>query len=348
MARMQPATDESRSMVGMWRQMLRIRRFDEAATRLLRSGQMPGVLHLTTGQEAVVSGSSAAMRPDDLLIGTHRNHGYPIARGGDLGPLMAEVLGKATGVCQGRGGEMHLIDPSVGAFFSSAILGSGLPVAVGTALSSQLQRNGRVTLATFGDGASNEGAVHESMNLAAIWKLPIVFLCENNGYAVTVAASYAVSVRDIADRAAAYGMPGRVADGSDPVAVREAVQAARDRAGAGHGPSLVEAKTYRTVDHAENLPSQPYRPEEEVEGWRKRDPIISFRGRLLQEGHATAGELDKIEQGVTEEVAAAVKFASDSPFPEPTALWEHMYADPALNGPPGPLSSPVSSPPRSR
>jgi acetoin:2,6-dichlorophenolindophenol oxidoreductase subunit alpha len=333
MARMQSATGDPRSMVGMWRQMLRIRRFDEAATRLLRSGQMPGVLHLTTGQEAVVAGSSAGMGYGDLLIGTHRNHGYPIARGGDLGPLMAEVLGKVTGVCQGRGGEMHLIDPSVGAFFSSAILGSGLPVAVGTALTSQVRRTGQVTLATFGDGASNEGAVHESMNLAAIWKLPIVFLCENNGYAVTVPASYAVSVRDIADRAAAYGMPGTVADGSDPVAVRDAVQAARDRAGAGEGPSLVEAKTYRTVDHAENLPSQPYRPEEEVESWRKRDPLTSFRARLLQAGLATEGELGKVEREVGEEVAAAVTFAADSPFPEPSALWEHMYADPSLNRP---------------
>ena len=339
MTGMQPATDDTRSIVSMWRQMLRIRRFDEAASRLLRSGRMPGVLHLTTGQEAVVAGSSAAMGPDDLLIGTHRNHGYPVARGGDLGPLMAEVLGKSTGVCEGRGGEMHLIDPSVGAFFSSAILGSGLPVAVGTALTSQLQRSGRVTLATFGDGASNEGAVHESMNLAAIWKLPIVFLCENNGYAVTVPASYAVSVRDIADRAAAYSMPGTVADGSDPVAVREAVQTARDRASAGQGPSLVEAKTYRTVDHAENLPSQPYRPEEEVESWRKRDPLTSFRGRLLQAGLATAGELDKIEQEVGEEVAAAVQFAADSPFPEPAALWEHMYVDPSLNRPAASLSN---------
>jgi acetoin:2,6-dichlorophenolindophenol oxidoreductase subunit alpha len=340
MTRMQPATDDTRSIVSMWRQMLRIRRFDEAASRLLRSGRMPGVLHLTTGQEAVVAGSSAAMGPGDLLIGTHRNHGYPVARGADLGPLMAEVLGKAAGVCQGRGGEMHLIDPSVGAFFSSAILGSGLPVAVGTALTSQLQRSGRVTLATFGDGASNEGAVHESMNLAAIWKLPIVFLCENNGYAVTVAASYAVSVRDIADRAVAYGMPGTVVDGSDPVAVRETVRAARDRAGAGEGPSLVEAKTYRTVDHAENLPSQPYRPAEEVDSWRKRDPITSFRGRLLHEGHATESELGKIEHEVDEEVAAAVEFASDSPFPGPAALWEHMYTDPSLNRPAAALSWP--------
>lgn len=333
MAQIQLASKDTDSMVHMWRQMLRIRRFDEAATQLLRSGQMPGVLHLTTGQEAVVSGSSAAMGRDDLLIGTHRNHGYPIARGGDLGPLMAEVLGKATGVCKGRGGEMHLIDPSVGAFFSSAILGSGLPVAVGTALTSQIKRSGRVTLATFGDGASNEGAVHESMNLAAIWKLPVVFLCENNGYAVTVPASYAVSVRDIADRAAAYGMPGEVVDGSDPVAVRDAVKAARDRAGAGEGPTLVEAKTYRTVDHAENLPSQPYRPEAEVESWRKRDPIPAFRDRLLLAGLVQESQFGEIEQDVGNEVAVALKFAAESPFPEAATLWDHMYVDASLNRP---------------
>jgi acetoin:2,6-dichlorophenolindophenol oxidoreductase subunit alpha len=329
----QLANEETVSMIAMWRQMLRIRRFDETATRLLRSGQMPGVLHLTTGQEAVVAGGSAAMSRGDLLIGTHRNHGYPIARGGELGPLMAEVLGKATGVCQGRGGEMHLIDPSVGAFFSSAILGSGLPVAVGTALTSQIRRTGRVTLATFGDGASNEGAVHESMNLAAIWKLPIVFLCENNGYAVTVPASYAVSVQNIADRAAGYGMPGQVVDGSDPVAVRDAVKAARDRACAEDGPSLIEAKTYRTVDHAENLPSQPYRSEGEVESWRKRDPIGTFAGRLLAAGAASQNQLDEISAEVDKEVAAAVDFATESPFPDPAALWEHMYADPSLNRP---------------
>ncbi len=328
-----PATDAA-TMLHLWRQMVRIRRFDEAATRLLRSGQMPGVLHLTTGEEAVVAGASSAMAPGDRLIGGHRNHGYPLARGGDMKPQLAEILGRATGICKGKGGELHLIAPDVGAFFSSAILGSGLPLAVGTALASQQHGSGSVTLAIFGDGASNEGAVHESMNLAAIWKLPIVFLCENNGYAVTVPASYAVSVADIADRAAGYGIPGHVVDGSDPVAVRETIRRARYRAAAGAGPSLVEAKTYRTVDHAENLPSQPYRSAEEVAAWRARDPVVTFRARLAAEGAASEDELAGIEQQVADEVAAAVRFALDSPFPAPDALWEDMYADKALNHPP--------------
>ena len=201
-----PATglDEASAptLVDLWQRMVRIRRFEEAATRLLRSGRMPGVLHNSTGQEAVVVGTCAGIGPDDYLVGTHRNHGYPVARGADLTTLMAEVLGRAPGVCKGKAGEMHLIAPEVGAFFSSGILASGLPIAVGTAVTARMKRTGRVTIGIFGDGASNEGAVHESMNLASIWKLPIVFLCENNGYAVTVPASYAVSVRDIADRAA--------------------------------------------------------------------------------------------------------------------------------------------------
>jgi len=327
------ATVDAGTMIEMWRRMLRIRRFDEAATRLLRLGAMPGVLHLTTGQEAEVVGCCMALAPGDLVIGTHRNHGHPIALGGDVRALMAEVLGKATGVCGGKGGELHLIDPDVGALFSSAILGSGLPVAVGTALSSQVQSAGRVTLAPFGDGASNEGAIHESMNLAAIWKLPIVFICENNGYAVTVPASYAVSVADIADRAAAYGMPGAIADGTDPVAVRAAVAEAVGRAREGAGPSLVEVKTYRTVDHAENLPSQPYREESEVESWRKRDPVAAMRARLIGEGAAGEAELDEIDGQVGAEIEDAVAFARSSPDPSPDDLWRGMYSDESLNRP---------------
>jgi TPP-dependent pyruvate/acetoin dehydrogenase alpha subunit len=327
-----PAVD-AETMIEMWRRMLRIRRFDEAATRLLRLGAMPGVLHLTTGQEAEVVGSCMALAPGDLVIGTHRNHGHPIALGGDVRALMAEVLGKATGVCGGKGGELHLIDPDVGALFSSAILGSGVPVAVGTALSAQVQDASRVTLSPFGDGASNEGAIHESMNLASIWKLPIVFICENNGYAVTVPASYAVSVTDIADRAAGYGMPGAVVDGGDPVTVMEAVGEAAARARAGDGPTLLEVKTYRTVDHAENLPSLPYREEREVDDWRKRDPLQAMRERLLREGAAGADELDAVAAEIGAEIEDAVAFARSSPDPTPEDLWRGMYSDESLNRP---------------
>jgi acetoin:2,6-dichlorophenolindophenol oxidoreductase subunit alpha len=321
-------------LLEMWRRMLLIRRFEEEATRLLKLGKMPGVLHNTTGQEAEVVGTCMALEPNDWVLVTHRDHGHPIARGADLGPLMAEVLGKATGVCKGRGGEMHLIDPTVGVLFGSAILGSGLPVAVGTALTSQLKGTGRVTLATFGDGASNEGAVHESMNLAAIWRLPIVFVCENNGYAVTVPASYSLAIADVADRAAGYGIPGQVVEGDHPVAVRNVVRRAVEYARSGHGPSLVEIKTYRTVDHAENLPSQPYRSDDEVEEWRARDPITSFRARLVTEGHATESQLEELTTSVESEIAAAVAFALDSPDPDPSSLWDDLYVDPELNRPP--------------
>lgn len=329
-----PDAVDAPTQLEMWRRMLRIRRFDEEATRLLRRGELPGVLHLTTGQEAAVVGACMALAAGDYVIGTHRNHGHPIGRGADLRPLMAEVLGKATGVCGGKGGELHLIAPEVGVIFSSAILGSGVPMAVGTALSSRVRETGQVTLVLFGDGASNEGAVHESMNLASIWKLPVVFLCENNGYAVTVPASYAVSVADIADRAAGYGMPGEIADGSDPLAVHAAVAAAAGRARSGAGPSLVEVKTYRTVDHAENLPNQPYRDEQEVEARRERDPIGLMRDRLLDAGLAGEQELRQVAEETEREIAAAVAFARESPDPAPDDLWSDMYVDERLNGPP--------------
>ncbi len=327
------------TMLEMWRRMLLIRRFEEEATRLLKLGRMPGVLHNTTGQEAEVVGSCMALEPQDYLLVTHRDHGHPIARGAEIGPLMAEVLGKATGVCKGRGGEMHLIDPKVGVLFGSAILGSGLPVAVGTALSSQMKKSGRVTLATFGDGASNEGAVHESMNLAAIWKLPIVFVCENNGYAVTVPATYSLAIADIADRAAGYGMPGHVVLGDDPVTVHNVVQAAADRARSGGGPSLIEIKTYRTVDHAENMPSQPYRSGDEVAEWRARDPVALFRARLISEGVADESDLETLTTSVETEIATAVTFALESPDPAPETLWDDLFVDPKLNRAPTALGA---------
>jgi acetoin:2,6-dichlorophenolindophenol oxidoreductase subunit alpha len=324
-------TSDHETQLEMWRRMLRIRRFDEEATRLLRRGELPGVLHLTTGQEAAVVGACMALAPDDYVIGTHRNHGYPIGLGADMKPLMAEVLGKATGVCKGKAGELHLIAPEVGAIFSSAILGSGVPMAVGTALTSRRKRTGQVTLVTFGDGASNEGAVHESMNLASIWKLPVIFLCENNGYAVTVPATHAVSVVDIADRAAGYAMPGDIVDGSDPLAVHGTVVNAASRARRNAGPSLIEVKTYRTVDHAENLPNQPYREETEVEAWRKRDPIKHMRERIVGAGIATVDDLNRLADEVDQEIADAVTFARESPFPEPEELWSDMYSDEQLN-----------------
>lgn len=317
---------EAETAVEMLRRMLRIRRFDETANRLLQLGEVPGVIHLTAGQEGEVVGACMAAGRDDVLIGHHRSHGHPIARGARLGPLLAELMGKATGVSKGKAGSQHLIDPSVGVPLGSAVLGSAVPVAVGMALSSRIKRHGRVVVAFFGDGASNEGAVHESMNLASIWKVPIVFVCENNGYAVSVSSRYALSVEDVAARAAGYGMPGEIVDGQDALAVYERVGAAVERARAGEGPALVEAKTYRYVDHAENLPVQPYRADEEVERWRARDPIPLLRGRVLESGWASEEELAALEGDVEAELEEAVRFARESPFPEPDALYEDLFA----------------------
>jgi pyruvate dehydrogenase E1 component alpha subunit len=307
-------------------EMLRPRRFDDAASRLLQMGQIPGVIHLTAGQEGEVVGACMAAGAGDYVVGHHRSHGHPIARGGALGPLLAELMGKATGVSKGKAGSQHLIDPKVGHVLGSAVLGSAVPVAVGMALSSKVKGQGRVIVAFFGDGASNEGAVHESMNLASIWKVPVVFVCENNGYAVSVSSRSALSVEDVAVRAAGYGMPGEIVDGQDAFAVHDTVHAAVERARAGGGPSLVEAKTYRYVDHAENLPVQAYRADEEIESWRARDPIDLLRARLLAAGWAVEADLAALEAEVAAEVEEAVRFAVDSPFPRPDALYEDLFS----------------------
>lgn len=320
---------DDRMLVEMLRRMLLIRLFDEGAARLLARAEIPGVIHLTHGQEGEVVGSCMALEASDCVFPAHRGHGHPIARGARIGPLFAELMGKATGVMKGKGGSQHLCDPAVNVVMASAILGAGVAVAVGSALASSVRKEGRVALACFGEGASNEGAVHESMNLASIWKLPVVFLCENNGYEVTVAATYALSVRDVADRAAGYGMPGAVIDGQDVIAVHEAVTAAVERARAGHGPSLVEAKTYRYCDHAENLPvAAEYRTDDEVARWRERDPIEILRNRLVADGTLSADAAAELEATARAEIEEGMRFALDSPYPGTEQLWADFWATP--------------------
>jgi pyruvate dehydrogenase E1 component alpha subunit len=244
---------------------------------------------------------------------------------------MAELLGKATGICKGKGGSMHLADFSIGILGESGILGSAIPTAVGAALGSKLQGNDRVSMPFFGDGASNEGAFHESINLAAVWNLPVIFLCENNQYAVTSSFKQMVAVENIADRAAAYAIPGVLVDGQDAIAMYEAVSVAVERARAGQGPSLVEGRTYRYEDHSLGLGRivrDPYRDQEEVEEWKKRDPIIIHKARLLEQSIATQAEIDQVEEEVREQIAEAITFAKESPYPEPSALFEDMFANP--------------------
>ena len=330
-------------LVEMLRRMWRIRCFDLAIAGLIDRGLVSGSSHSSIGQEATVVGACMAIRDSDSMTGNHRSHGHPIGKGASLGPLMAEVLGRATGVCKGKGGSMHLADFSVGSLGESGIVGGAIPVATGAGLSAKVLGDGRVCLCFFGDGAANEGGFHESLNLAAAWHLPVVYLCENNLYACTVPARTVTSVVDIAARAQAYGIPGVVVDGQDALAVHGAVERAVARAREGTGPTLIEAKTYRFREHAEGMRlsvEAPYRPGEEVREWIARDPIALLRDRLVSEGILSDGEADAVELAARAEVADAVAFAERSPKPPPEQAFEDLYAEPIGTAATGPLEAP--------
>jgi len=308
--------------------MVRIRLFEEMVVTLLSRGEIAGGCHVSIGQEAETVGACMALRLDDLITGTHRSHGHPIAKGAALGPLMAELLGKATGICKGKGGSMHLADFSVGCLGETAIVGSGIPVAVGAGLSAQQRRSGQVALAFFGDGAVNTGAFHEAINLASVWSLPVVFHCENNQYALTTSFRDATRIDSVADRAAAYGIPGVSVDGQDLLAVHGTVAEAVERARSGGGPTLVEARTYRFREHSELGFSLGYRTAEEIEVARQRDPLATFPAWLVADAGFTQDEIDVVWKEVEAEVADAVAFARRSPFPEASAVGEDLWATP--------------------
>jgi pyruvate dehydrogenase E1 component alpha subunit len=317
-------------LMEMLRRMLLIRHFEEAVISLVERAEIVGAAHSYIGEEAVAVGACLALRDDDWMTGNHRSHGHPIAKGGDVNRAMAELLGKSTGFCKGKGGSMHLADFSIGILGESGILGSSIPTAVGAALGSKLQGNDRVAVPFFGDGASNEGAFHESVNLAAVWKLPVVFLCENNQYAVTSSFKDMVASDNISDRSAAYNIPGVLVDGQDVIAMYEAVSEAVARARAGQGPSLIEGRTYRYYDHSLGLGRivrDSYRDDEEVEQWKERDPILIHKQRLLEQGIATQEEIDQMESAVKQQIEDAVTFARESPYPDPSELFEDMFAD---------------------
>jgi 2-oxoisovalerate dehydrogenase E1 component len=315
-------------LVELLRQMMRVRAFEERAVRLKSRGVIPGALHTSIGHEATIVGACLAVETDDYMTGFHRSHGHPIAKGAKLTPLMAELFGKSTGICKGKGGSMHLADFSVGSIGESGIVGAGLPIAVGAALSAQMRGTDRVCLCFFGDGAANGGPFHESLNLAAIWKAPVIFLCENNQYAITVASAYAMAVEDVATRAVSYDIPGVVVDGQDVLAVHEAVSEAVARARAGNGPSLIEAKTYRFREHEELGFNLHYRPQEEIERWRSRDPVALFREELLRCAVLDEARLSELEEDVRAEVDEAVEFAKASPLPEPEDALDHVFVTP--------------------
>jgi len=306
-----------------YRRMLKIRRFEESIINSGLSG------HLSIGQEAAIVGACMALRDDDYITGTHRSHGHPIGKGAKLKPLMAELLGKETGICKGRGGSMHFADNSVGIIGESAIVGGGLPLATGAGLSSQVRGTDQVSLCFFGDGASNQGTFGESLNLAAIWKLPVIFFCENNGYAISTSVAKSHGQPDIAKRADGYGLPGVIVDGQDVEAIYDATCLAVERARKGEGPSLIEAKTYRFDEHCRKLGVPiPYRSEEEVNHYTtNRDPLILYKTVLLDSGESEQ-QLTAIEEAVMAEVTESVTYAKESPFPDPKNIYDYMYSNP--------------------
>ena len=318
-------------LIEMLRRMLRIRYFEERVIEMVRGGEIVGAAHSYIGEEAVAVGACLALRDEDYITGNHRSHGHPIAKGGDVNRAMAELLGKRTGYCKGKGGSMHLADFSIGILGESGIVGSSVPVAVGAGMGAKMQGTDRVSMCFFGDGASNQGAVAESLNLAAVWRLPVIFLCENNQYAQTTHFSTTVATENISDRAAAYNMPGILVDGQDVVAMYEVVSEAVERARGGQGPSLVEGRTYRFYEHSlgmERIIRDPYRPESEVEAWKQRDPIKIHRELLLAEGIATEEQINRVEEEENGRVDRAVEFARESPYPEASELFDDMFAVP--------------------
>jgi pyruvate dehydrogenase E1 component alpha subunit len=312
-------------LLQMYRQMWTIRNFDNRAYELYREGLMRGTTHAYIGMEAVGVGVCAALRPEDTITSTHRGHGHCIAKGGDINMMMAELLGKATGYCKGKGGSMHIADVDRGILGANGIVGGGMGIATGAGLSAKLLGNGRVSVCFFGDGALNQGVLHEACNLSAIWKLPVVFVCENNQYAMSARADHFTSVPDPSVRALAYGFPGVNVDGMDILAVHRAAVEAVERARSGDGPSLLVATTYRLLGHHVGDPLN-YRDRDEVEEWRKKDPIERFKADLLDRGVLTAAEAERLEQEVAAKVDEASEFAKSSPEPSTDILMEDIYA----------------------
>ena len=305
--------------------MALIRAFELRVAALYRDGEIPGFVHTSLGQEGVAAGVCAALRGDDYIATTHRGHGHCLAKGVDVDGMMAELFAKATGLCHGKGGSMHVADPSRGVLGANAIVGASLPLAVGAGLSSKLREQGRVAVAFFGEGAVNQGAFHEAVNLAAIWDLPVLFVCENNVYSEFTDSRRMARVPAVIDRAKAYGIEAHDVDGNDVEAVHAATLAATARCRDGKGPVLLEAHTYRWHGHYEG-DAQPYKPADEAAGWKERDPLAVAALRLVQRGDATEAELAAVQSDAQARVDAAVERARQAPAPDPEEAYTDVYA----------------------
>ncbi len=311
--------------IELLRTMIRVRAFEERVRDLFAAGRLPGFVHLSIGQEAVAAGACGALRADDYVLSTHRGHGHMVAKGADTARMMAELYAKRTGSCKGKGGSMHIADASVGVLGANGVVAGGLAIAAGVGLSIKQRRTNQVCLCFFGDGAANRGPFHEALNLAVIWKLPVVFLCENNGWASSTPHGYACAVPDVAVRAAGYGLRGMVVDGMDVLEVHEAVQEAVGQARSGRGPAFIEAKVVRWQGHYEGDP-QGYRDRTEVADGKARDPIECLRSRLVAERVLRAEAVAEMEEVAEAEMDRAVAFAESSPLPAPEEALEDLFA----------------------
>jgi TPP-dependent pyruvate/acetoin dehydrogenase alpha subunit len=321
---MQPSPEKQREML---RQMQTIRRFEERASDDFHEGGIYGVVHCYIGEEAVAVGVCSALTREDRIISTHRGHGHCIAKGADLNRMMAELYGRTTGYCKGKGGSMHIADFDIGMLGANGIVAGGIPIVTGAGLAAQMDGEGRVAVSFFGDGASNAGPFHESINIAAKWKLPMLYVCENNLHAANTPASMTLAQEDVAARAAGYGIPGIVVDGNDVLAVHEAASEAVARARAGDGPTLIECKTYRWRGHTERPDNVEHRTQEEIESWKKEDPIARMVEHLgRQQGQLSDAEWNQMDADILQAVQESVDFAKASPFPAPEAALEDVFA----------------------
>lgn len=320
-------TPEVRLTLDLYRGMLKLREFESKVQELYRGGKLPGFVHLYTGEEAVATGVCAPLQPNDLIYSTHRGHGHALAKGVPAREVMAELWGKVTGCSGGRGGSMHMYAPEYGFMGTNGIVGAGIPLATGSALSAQLRKSGQVTVTFFGDGAVNSGSFHESLNFGAVWNLPVIYVCENNLYATEMAFRRATKNTSVASRAAAYCMPGIEVDGNDVMAVYETAGTAIDRARSGGGPTLIECKTYRIVGHHEGDPGTDYRTKEEVASWKRRCPIATLREKTLLAGLASSAEFEEIDKDVEQWLEDAVEFARTSLDPDPATVLDHIWCE---------------------
>ncbi|MEG1632754.1 MAG: thiamine pyrophosphate-dependent dehydrogenase E1 component subunit alpha [Oscillospiraceae bacterium] len=313
-------------MKDMYVRMRRIRDFENAASRLFAEGKVPGFVHLYLGEEAIAPAVCECLRDDDFITSTHRGHGHIIAKGGDLNYMMAELFGRATGYCKGKGGSMHIADRDKGILGANGIVGAGQCISTGAGLSIKVRGTDQVCVCFFGDGSTNQGTFHESLNLASIWKLPIVFVCENNNYGISMSQDRHQAIKDVADRGAAYNIPGISVDGNDPLAVYEAAKEAVSRAREGKGPTLLECKTYRHRGHFEGDPGL-YKPKEEQAAWLAKDPLPRFAKFLEENKVMTAEELNAVDLGVAKEIDDAIAFADAQPLPTLESAVVDVYSD---------------------